>query len=66
MNVGISAHEFTESIKLFNEAIKELVELYLTEEERKELNNHKTKKRRIKELVRISGQRMELEFAKEE
>ena len=66
MNVGISAHEFAESIKLFNEAIKELVELYLTEEERKELNNPKTKKRRIKELVRISGQRMELEFAKEE
>lgn len=59
--IGISCEQMANNVHQLNKAIKIMIESYLTEEEIKELNNPKTKKRRIKKLINISNQRMLLE-----
>lgn len=58
MNFGISSEDLMKSAELLMQEIKNMIELYLTEDEIKELNNSKTSKRRKKKLIELSNWRM--------
>lgn len=55
---GISSEEFANNISKFSQSMRELVEIFLTNEEIRELNNPKTSSRRKKKLIDISTERM--------
>lgn len=57
MDLGITSEELANSHHQLNKAIKEVVEYYLTEEEKEEINNPKTKSKRRKQLIHISDRR---------
>lgn len=58
--IGISCEEFVNCIQNFKKALKEVIEMFLTEEEKIEINDPKTSNRRISELIMISQQRQML------
>lgn len=58
--IGITCEKAAQSMELFKVAMKNAIEEYLTESEVKEINNPKTKKKRIRQLIEISNQRMML------
>lgn len=59
--LGISCEQFVKSMTKLNNAFKTLIEMYLSEDEIKELNNPRTKKRRKRKLIDIANQRMMLD-----
>lgn len=58
MIYGISLEEAVKSLEPLQKVMNELIMEYLTKEEIEEINNPKTSKRRINELINISNSRM--------
>lgn len=59
--LGISCEQFVNSMTKLDNAFKILIEMYLSEDEIKELNNPRTKNRRKRKLIDIANQRMMLD-----
>ena len=60
--IGISTEDFVENLESFNKVIKKTIESHLTPQEIEEINNPKTKKKRIKQLIKISDERIAREY----
>lgn len=60
--IGISTEDFVKNLESFNKVIKETIESHLTPQEIEEINNPKTKKKRIKQLIKISDERIIREY----
>lgn len=62
LEAEITAEQFINSMNEFNDALRKLVEMYLTENEVSELHNPRTKKSRIKQLLKISNKRIAIGY----
>lgn len=63
-SMGITTEEALKNMVKFGRRWRELLKLYMTEEERREYEDPKTKRRRIKQIIKNAELRMQFDFRK--
>jgi len=62
MEFGVTTEQAAKNIAEFGRQLKGVLKLYMTEEERREFEDPKTKRRRIKRIIKNAELRMQFDF----